>query len=53
MDKPTGGTMLNIINWDNMISGRYYSLGMVNVTTDWESGYVDDWDWEAVERDVK
>lgn len=43
---------LNIVNWDWLLNGHYYSLGMVNQTTDWETGYLDDWDWKAVERDV-
>ena len=44
---------LNIINWDKMINGHYYSITTVNETTDWESGYADDWDWKLVEQDVK
>jgi len=38
-----------ILGMDKVEDQKLYTLGMCNVTTDWESGIVDGWDLELVE----
>lgn len=37
------------MNFDELVDGKYYRTTFTNVSTDWETGYVDDFDIAFVE----
>ena len=39
----------NRLDFDAVSYGKCYTIGMCNISTDWESGYVDDYDLEFIE----
>lgn len=43
--------LMNITNLDNVLDG-IYEVVVCNVSRDWESGYVDDWDLKLVPFDT-
>ncbi len=44
----TGFDCERVINLDECIDGLY-ELIVCNISRDWESGWVDDWDWKLIE----
>ena len=38
----------SIIGIESAKSGKLYEIKMVNMSTDWETGYVDEWDLQLV-----
>lgn len=38
-----------IIGIEDVKDGKLYTVGYTNISTDWESGIVDDWDLELIE----
>jgi len=48
----TENVVSRIVNLYNVDDG-IYEVVMINPTTDWETGYIDDWDYELVEYKEK
>lgn len=39
----------SILGIDEVQDGKYYHFKMVNMSTDWETGYLDGWDLELIQ----